>query len=78
VAKGDFAAAKTRITDFETAWDDKASALRALDPTTWGSVDGAADAALDAVRADAPDAALAAATLTALQAALHDAGPVAP
>ena len=38
-ATGDFAAAEKRITDFETAWDDSASAMRALDPNAWGNVD---------------------------------------
>ena len=69
-AKSDFAGAKTRITDFETAWDDKASALRAMDATTWGTVDAAADAALEAVRAATPDAAAITATRAALQASL--------
>ena len=68
--KGDFAAAKTRITDFETGWDDKATALRAMDGATWNTVDGAADAALDAVRAATPDAAAIKATLAALQTSL--------
>ena len=68
--KGDYAGAKARITDFETAWDEKASALRAMDPTSWDSVDGAADAALDAVRAATPDATAIKATLAALQTSL--------
>ena len=68
--KGDFEGAKTRIKDFETAWDDKASALRAMDATTWGTVDAASDAALDAVRAATPDAAAIKASLAALQASL--------
>ena len=68
--KGDFAGAKARITDFEAAWDEKANALRAMDPTTWDTVDGASDAALDAVRAGTPDAALIKAALAALQTSL--------
>ena len=68
--KGDFAGAKTRITDFETAWDEKASALRAMDSATWETVDGAADTALDAVRAGTPDAAAIKAALLALQTTL--------
>ena len=67
---GDFAAAKTRIADFEKAWDEQASALRAADSAMWGTVDGAADAALDAVRAGTPDAALIKTTLAALQSSL--------
>lgn len=76
--KADFAAAKTRITDFETAWDEKATTLRALDGAAWGTVDDAADAALDAVRATTPDAARVAETLVALQAALKASGAVTP
>ena len=68
--KGDFAGAKTRIKDFETAWDEKANALRAMDPTTWDTVDGAADAALDAIRATSRDAAAIKTTLATLQTSL--------
>ena len=69
-ATGDLAAAQTRITDFETAWDDQAAALRALDGNTWGNIDVAADAALDALRAGTPDPAVVDAALIALQATL--------
>ena len=68
--KGDFAGAQTRITDFETLWDDKASALRAMDSATWATIDSAADAALEAVRAATPDAAAIKTTLAALQTSL--------
>lgn len=68
--KGDFEGAKISITDFESAWDKEADALRALDPTTWDTVDGVADAALDAVRAAPPDVAAIKATLAALQSSL--------
>ena len=74
-ATGDLAAAKVRIKDFETAWDDQASALRALDGNAWGTIDDAADAALNALRAGTPDAAAVNTTLAALQATL--ASPVA-
>lgn len=76
--KADFAAAKTLITDFETAWDEKASDLRALDGAAWGKVDAAADAALDAVRATTPDAKGVTEALAALQAALQAAKSVTP
>lgn len=69
-ATGDLAAAQTRITDFETAWDDQAGTLRALDGNAWGTIDDAADAALGALRAGTPDAAAVNSTLTALQATL--------
>lgn len=69
-ATGDLAAAKTRIKDFETAWDDQAATLRALDGNAWGAIDDASDAALDALRAGTPDAAAVNTTLAALQATL--------
>lgn len=69
-ATGDLAAAQTRITDFETAWDAQAGTLRALDGNAWGTIDDAADAALGALRAGTPDAAAVNSTLTALQATL--------
>lgn len=69
-ATGNLAAAKVRIKDFETTWDDQATSLRALDGNTWGTIDDAADAALAALRAETPDAANVDATLTALQATL--------
>jgi hypothetical protein len=69
-ATSDLAAAKARIKDFETTWDDQATTLRALDGNAWGTIDDAADAALAALRAGTPDAANVDATLTALQATL--------
>ena len=79
-AKGDLAAAKARIKDFETAWDDQAATLRALDGNAWGTIDDAADAALAALRAGTPDAAAVDTTLTALQLTLTStvADPSAP
>ena len=52
-ATGDFVAAEMRITDFETAWDDGAARLRAIDSHAWGNVDQASDEALGALRATA-------------------------
>jgi hypothetical protein len=69
-ATGDLAAAKARIKDLETAWDDQAATLRALDGNAWGTIDDAADAALSALRAGTPDANEVDATLAALQATL--------
>ena len=69
-AKGDLAAAKTRIKDFETAWDDQAATLRSLDGNAWGTIDDAADAALGALRAGTPNATSVDTTLAALQATL--------
>lgn len=69
-ATGDMAAAKKRIKDLETAWDDQAATLRALDGNAWGTIDDAADAALAALRASAPDAAEVDTTLAALRVTL--------
>ena len=41
---GDLAAAKERIADFETAWDDAEATMRPLNEAGWGHVDDAADA----------------------------------
>lgn len=71
-ATGDLGAAQIRITDLETAWDDAQSTLRPNNPTAWGNVDGAIDAALKALRATTPDPAQVDATLASLQTALAD------
>ena len=71
-ASGDFTAAEKRITDFETAWDDAAAAMRPLDPGAWGNVDQAADDALSALRDPAPAADTVTTTLAALSGALTD------
>lgn len=69
-AKGDVEGAKTRITDFELAWDENSKGLRPMDPTLWDTIDGAADAALSSVRASTPDAAAITKALADLQTAL--------
>lgn len=69
---GDMVAAETRITDFETAWDDAQKTLRPVNKTSWGNVDEAADAALDALRADTLDPAGVTTTLSDLMAELED------
>lgn len=71
-AKGDLAAAKTRIKDFEIAWDQGEKGLKPLDPEHWRMIDDAADAALTAIRADGPNPAAVSETLAALQASLID------
>jgi len=76
-ATGDFVAAEKRITDFETAWDDAASNLRAMDSNAWGNVDQAADDALGALRASQPVAADVTATLAALATSLDNPGSAA-
>ena len=69
-ATGDFVAAEKRITDYETAWDDAAGKLRAMDSNAWGNVDQTSDDALGALRASPPVAADVTATLAALATSL--------
>ncbi len=55
-AKGDMPAAAKRITDYEAAWDQGQTAIRPLNPTYWGIIDDASDAALKALREPTPSA----------------------
>jgi hypothetical protein len=69
---GDLPAAKLRITDLETAWDDAQSTLRPNNTIAWGNIDGAIDDALKALRAKAPNTATVIASLASLQTALTE------
>jgi hypothetical protein len=71
---GDMAAAKARIADLETAWDDAEAAMRPNNPDAWGRVDEATDAALSALRAKVPDVATVDATLVTLSETMADPG----
>lgn len=71
---GDFVAAEKRITDYETAWDDAAGKLRAMDSNAWGNVDQTSDDAIGALRANPPVAAEVTATIAALAASLDAPG----
>lgn len=72
VQAGDLAGAGKRITDFESAWDMAAAALRPLSVDKWTTIDHAADAAIEGLRAGSPDAAAAEQSLNGLLAVLDD------
>ncbi len=65
VQAGDQADATTTVKDLETTWDTDQPTLEPKDGTAWTFLDGEIDTVLQAVRADAPDAAT---EQTALQA----------
>jgi hypothetical protein len=74
VDTGDLAAAKTRVKDLETAWDDAEAGMKPKDRTSWSSIDKSIDAALNALCADAPKQAQCATALKALVAKMDDVG----
>ncbi|MFF2346986.1 hypothetical protein [Pseudarthrobacter sp. NPDC058119] len=55
VQKGDKSAASSRVTDLETAWDQKQDALNAADCAAWNYIDKQIDPVLSAVRSHAPN-----------------------
>ncbi|MGO4495409.1 hypothetical protein AB4114_05810 [Paenibacillus sp. 2RAB27] len=71
VQAGNPSAAKTRVTDLETAWDKAAARLKSINKTKWNTVDSAIDKVLRQVRAVHPDANACKASLEALVSVLN-------
>lgn len=76
VKQANFAAAKDRITELETAWDQAEEAMRPMSPDDWATVDKSIDRALSQVRSGKPDAAGCEAALNTMIAKMNSISPV--
>lgn len=70
INKGDLPAARARIKDLETAWDNAETTLKPKNKATWTNIDSAIDEALAALRRPNPQATDAAVALRKLDATL--------
>lgn len=66
VNTGDMSAARSRITDLETAWDQGEEKLQPMSPSDWTAVDKSIDRALSQLRSGSPDPKACASALTTL------------
>lgn len=72
VDKGDMTAASSRMTDYESAWDQGQTSIRPLNPVDWGHVDAASDVAIKALRDPRVSPNSAKKALSGLKASLDD------
>jgi uncharacterized membrane-anchored protein len=71
VQAGDQAAARARVKDLESAWDDDQATLQPMDESAWHVLDGQIDSVLKSLRASQPDPSSETQTLNALLNALR-------
>jgi uncharacterized membrane-anchored protein len=71
VQAGDQAAARARVKDLESAWDDDQATLQPMDESAWHVLDAHIDSVLKALRASQPDPSSETQTLNALLNALR-------
>jgi hypothetical protein len=71
VQAGDQAAARARVKDLESAWDDDQATLQPMDESAWHVLDAQIDSVLKSLRASQPDPSSETQTLNALLNALR-------
>jgi hypothetical protein len=76
--QGDMTAAAARMTVYESAWDQGQTSIRPLNPTNWGNVDAASDAAIKSLREPHPSPNKVKGALSELMASLNDPSKTVP